>query len=242
MKKLILTVAFLLLISTFVNADFNFNKITDNISEFTLPNGLKFVLLEDHSVPIATFVTYVNVGSSDEQIGIYGISHFLEHMAFKGTKELGTNNYKAEQKAFQRMDDLFLKIQAEKNAITPDKAKLEAWEKEFKGLMKEVEKYVNVSELDKFLTLHGSQNLNAGTSTDSTVYFYSLPSNKVELWAYLESDRFVNGIFREFHKEKALSKKRDGSASKTTPSVNWWKKPWPWPLKTTLTVSTPSVP
>ncbi|UCH98375.1 MAG: insulinase family protein, partial [Candidatus Aminicenantes bacterium] len=104
MKKLTCFFVCLMLLSFFVFADFDFSKIKDNISEFTLPNGLKFILLEDHSVPIATFMTYVNVGGSDERIGIWGISHFLEHMAFKGTSEIGTNNIQAERKLMKKMD------------------------------------------------------------------------------------------------------------------------------------------
>ena len=96
MRKFVSFVVLLFVCCLFVSADFDFSKIKNRVSEFTLPNGLKFILIEDHSVPIASFVTYANVGGSDERIGIYGISHFLEHLAFKGTSEIGAKNYKAE--------------------------------------------------------------------------------------------------------------------------------------------------
>ena len=71
MRKFISFVVMLFVLCLFVSADFDFSKIKDRVSEFTLPNGLKFILIEDHSVPIASFVTYANVGGSDERIGIY---------------------------------------------------------------------------------------------------------------------------------------------------------------------------
>ena len=84
MRKFIGVFILLVLFSSVAFADFDFSKIKDNVSEFTLPNGLKFILLEDHSVPIATFMTYVNVGGSDERIGIWGISHFVHALSNLG--------------------------------------------------------------------------------------------------------------------------------------------------------------
>ncbi|MCK4944010.1 MAG: insulinase family protein, partial [Candidatus Aminicenantes bacterium] len=114
MKKIVGLVVLVFVLSLFVHAGFDFSKIKDRVSEFTLPNGLKFILIEDHSVPIASFVTYANVGATDERIGIYGISHFLEHLAFKGTSEIGTNNAKAEKKILDKMDVVYDQILAEK--------------------------------------------------------------------------------------------------------------------------------
>ena len=110
MKKFLCFFVIVLIVCIQVSAGYNFTKIKEKVSEFTLDNGLKFLLLEDHSVPIASFITYVNVGGSDERIGIYGISHFLEHMAFKGTPEIGTTDFKAEKKILARMDIIFEKI------------------------------------------------------------------------------------------------------------------------------------
>lgn len=204
MKKQIYVLILLIMFSISLPAEFDFSKIKNRISEFTLPNGLKFILLEDHSVPIASFVTYANVGASDERIGIYGVSHFLEHMAFKGTTEIGTTNYKAEQKLFQQMDEIFEKVLAERTNIKPDQDKIKQWDDELEKLKKEADKYVVANEFNAILKEHGGTGLNAGTSMDSTVYYFSLPSNRVELWAYLESSRFKDPVFREFYKEREV--------------------------------------
>ncbi len=180
----------------------DFSKIRGQVSEFTLDNGLKFILLEDHSVPIATFVTWANVGASDERIGIYGISHMLEHLAFKGTTEVGTTDAVAEKKILDKMDAVYDRLLEEKAALQPDESKIAALDRELKELGEQAGKYVVTNELDTLLKKHGGVGLNAGTSADSTVYFFSLPSNKAELWAHLESSRFTDPVLREFYKEK----------------------------------------
>jgi predicted Zn-dependent peptidase len=204
MKKQIFIFVLLILFSMSVSADFDFSKIKNRISEFTLPNGLKFILMEDHSVPIASFVTYANAGASDERIGIYGISHFLEHMAFKGTSEVGTKDYKVEKKLFAKMDATFEKILVEKNSINPDREKIKQWTEELEKLKEEAAEVVNSNEFDTIVKRNGGVGLNAFTNWDRTIYFFSLPSNRLELWAYLESSRFTNPVFREFYKEREV--------------------------------------
>lgn len=217
MKKLVCIFVFLAVFSVFNFAAYDFSKIKNNVSEFTLPNGLKFILVEDHSVPIATFITHVNVGGSDERIGIWGISHFLEHMAFKGTSEIGTTDIKAERKLMSQLDALFNKIIAEKGNPSPDKAKIEKMEKEFAELKEKAATYVVPNEYTNILKANGVVGLNAGTSKDYTVYFYSLPSNRLELWAYLESSRFTDPVFREFHKERGVIKEERRTRTENNP-------------------------
>jgi predicted Zn-dependent peptidase len=146
-------------------------------------------------------MTYVNAGGSDERIGIWGISHFLEHMAFKGTSEVGTNNIKAEKKVLAKMDTLFNQLLAEKNSLHPDQEKVKKMEAELEKLQKEASQYA-VDEFDNILKQNGGVGMNAFTSKDATVYLVSLPSNRIELWAYLESSRFSDPVFREFYKER----------------------------------------
>ena len=217
MRKLTCLLLSLMLSFSFVFAGFDFSSITDNISEFTLPNGLKFILLEDHSVPIATFMTYVNVGGSDERIGIWGISHFLEHMAFKGTSEIGTTDYRAEQKILEKLDAAFDRLMAEKDSLNPDPEKIKKGQEELAELQKEAGKYVAINEFDQILQKNGAVGMNAGTSKDSTIYFFSLPSNRIELWAYLESSRFIDPVFREFYKEKDVIKEERRVRTENSP-------------------------
>ncbi len=218
MKRVVIVILLISVPLFFLSgAGFDFSKVKERVSEFTLSNGLKFILLEDHSVPIVSFVTYANVGGSDERIGIYGISHFLEHLAFKGTTEIGTGNAKKEKKIMDEMDRLFVRIVEEKDKINPDKNSIELLEKRFEVLRKEASKFVIPNEFDTILKRNGGVGLNAGTSNDYTVYFYSLPSNKVELWAYLESGRFADPVFREFYKEREVIKEERRLRTENSP-------------------------
>jgi predicted Zn-dependent peptidase len=192
------------LFQVIIAKSFDFNSIKERVFVFTLENGLKFLLLEDHSVPIVSFVIHVDVGTCDEQVGIYGITHFLEHMAFKGTHEIGTTNYKLETVILDQMDELFRQIQTEKNKIRPDADFIQKLEKELLKLQKDAGLYGVPNEFDILLEAQGATGINAGTGADKTIYYYSFPANKIELWAYMESSRFINPVFREFYKEREV--------------------------------------
>jgi predicted Zn-dependent peptidase len=147
-----------------------------------------------------SFLTYADVGGADEPDGKTGVAHFLEHLAFKGTTRIGTKDYKAEKPLLDRLDQLFEEIQAAKAAgkeaeVTKLQAEFTKVESEATGLAKQ-------NELGQIVEQAGGVGLNAATSTDATVYFYSFPSNKLELWMSLESERFLEPVFREFYKEK----------------------------------------
>jgi predicted Zn-dependent peptidase len=202
MKKQLFLTVFCLSALALAAAEADFSRIKSRISEFTLENGLKFILLEDHSVPIVSFVTYANAGASDERIGIYGISHILEHLAFKGTSEIGSRDYQAEKKVLERMAVAYDRILAEKGQLRPDAAKVEKLQKDLEILNNEASAFIVENEFGTILKANGAVGLNASTSADATVYYYSLPANKIELWAYLESSRFTDPVLREFYKEK----------------------------------------
>ncbi len=217
MRKYVIVLVLLVLLSTLIFPAFDFSKIKDKISEFTLPNGLKFILLEDHSIPIASFITYVNVGGSDERIGIWGISHFLEHMAFKGTSEIGTTDIDAEKKILDQMDAIFEQIRDEKNSLNPDQEKIKKLEEKLTTLVKEASKFVVASDFETLYKRNGGEGMNAGTGKDQTMYFISLPSNRAELWAYMESSRFKDPVFREFYKERDVIKEERRLARENSP-------------------------
>jgi predicted Zn-dependent peptidase len=178
-------------------------KFETRMTTFVLPNGLKFLVLERHEAPVVSFHTYADVGSVDEVKGITGLAHLFEHMAFKGTRTIGTRDYKAEAKAMAKIDELFDAIRAERRkGDKADKNRLEELQKEFEQAQQEAQKYIVHDEYEEILTRTGGEGFNAYTSEDATQYIVSLPSNKVELWALLESDRFRNPVLREFYKEK----------------------------------------
>jgi len=196
-------VALMLLLAAVPCARAGFEDLEQEVKEIVLDNGLHILLLERHDVPIFSFWTYVNVGGVDEEIGKTGIAHMFEHMAFKGTQELGTTDYKKESKVLAEMDDVYAKLQAERfkgDLADPDRiAELEG---EFEGFQEEANSFVETNAFSKLVEEQGAVGLNAFTSFDATQYFYSMPSNKLELWVVLESDRFISPVLREFYKER----------------------------------------
>jgi predicted Zn-dependent peptidase len=173
------------------------------MTEFTLDNGLKFLVLERHEAPVVSFHTYADVGAVDEVRGITGLAHLFEHMAFKGTTTIGTENYKAEKKAMAKIDEAFLALKLERRkGDQADKARIEQLESQFKQAQEEEQKYLVHDEYEEVFSREGSAGFNAYTSEDATQYIVSLPSNKAELWMVMESDRFANAVLREFYKEK----------------------------------------
>ena len=186
------------------------------MTEVTLDNGLKFLVLERHEAPVVSFHTYADVGSVDEVKGITGLAHLFEHMAFKGTKTVGTKDYEAEAKAMAKIDEVFLAMKAERRkGDRADKARLEELQKQFKEAQEEAQKYMVHDEFEEAYVREGGAGFNAYTSWDATQYIVSLPSNKVELWMSMESERFANPVLREFYKEKdvVMEERRLGTES-----------------------------
>lgn len=257
--------------------------LENQIQEFTLDNGVHFIVLEKHDVPVFSFRTYVNVGSANEVRGITGLSHILEHMAFKGTPEIGTSDYKREIKAMAAEDAAFQqfkqarlellprieKLQAKHDRLTgglspqdqeafaevegalhdlgadvkvdpsgrltivhapgqesettenfdlqgdqlaavnfyvdeirPLEQDFAAREKAFEEAKEAARQFVVTNEFGQIIEENGGNNLNASTSSDVTRYHYDFPSNRLELWAYLEGSRMGNPVLREFYTEK----------------------------------------
>ena len=174
------------------------SEFEKKVTEFTLPNGLHFIIVERHQAPVVSFNTYVNAGSVDDPRGKTGIAHMMEHMAFKGTETIGTKDGPAEKKALEDVErayDRLIAVQKKKGDVKTAEAPLEA-------AMKKAESYVVDSEYDKIVEQNGGVGLNAGTSEDATNYYYSFPANRTELWFLLESERFLRPVFREFYKER----------------------------------------
>lgn len=173
------------------------------VTGFTLENGLHFIVLERHEAPVVSFHTFANVGSANEVKGITGMAHMFEHMAFKGSKTVGTTDYGAEARAIAKVDSTFLALKVERRkGDQADPEKLKALEERFKQAQEEAEQYLVHDEFEEALIRAGSSGLNASTSWDATRYMLSLPSNKVELWMSLESERFLDPVLREFYKER----------------------------------------
>src|ERR1700680_4215840 len=101
------------------------------VTEFTLPNGLRFLIIERHEAPVVSFHTYVNVGSVDDPSGETGIAHMFEHMAFKGTPTIGTKNWPKEKAALNEVESAFDRLDQERRKLLrADPKKIEALQSE----------------------------------------------------------------------------------------------------------------
>lgn len=167
-----------------------------------LANGWTFIIVERPTAPVFSFTTIADVGSAQEVPGITGLAHMFEHMAFKGTPNIGTTDYAAEKKALDALEASYQAWQAERLSPKPDAKKLETLQADFRAKQQEAARYVAHNEFDDVLTREGGTGMNASTGADDTNYYYSLPANKVELFAFLESERFAHPVFREFYEER----------------------------------------
>lgn len=173
------------------------------VTQFTLPNGLTFLVIERHEAPVVSFHTYVNAGAVDDPKGHTGLAHMFEHMAFKGTTTIGTKNWPAEKKALDAIEKIYDRLDAERNkGFRADQAKIQAIQNELKAAIAAADELVEPQEFDRIIESNGGVGMNASTGEDSTNYFYSFPANRLELWFLLESDRFLHPVFREFYKER----------------------------------------
>lgn len=204
-KRFLLQLALFIAVIALVSLSFQaqtFETIKSKVKVRVLKNGMKFLVLERHEAPVVSFHVYADVGSANESYGITGISHLLEHMAFKGTKIVGTKDYKAEAKILEELDALYDQIKREKAKANPDSEEIKKMEEKFDTIRKKAKEYVINNEYFDMLMKEGDRGINAYTSTDATQYINSLPSNKLEYWMSMTSDRFLNPIFREFFKER----------------------------------------
>lgn len=178
------------------------DQVAQQVSEFTLDNGMKFILLERHQAPVVSCMLYAKVGAVNEADGQTGAAHYLEHLAFKGSTRIGTRDYTAEKPILDQMDAAFdAFLVAEANGQTEE---AEAFQLQLEELRQQAATYVIQNQYGQIIDQAGGVGLNATTGADATRYFYSLPSNKLELWMSLESERFLEPVFREFYEEKEV--------------------------------------
>jgi len=179
--------------------------LADRVVERRLSNGLQLLMVERHQAPIVSFSIAYKVGGVNERPGITGVAHLYEHMAFKGTQTLGTKDYRREALTLQRMDEAWTNLRKEREkGPEADPKALSALEERFRDLQTEGETYVVPNEIGEIYERNGAVGLNASTGKDLTRYVVSLPSNRMELWAAIESDRMAHSVLREFYKEKSV--------------------------------------
>ena len=167
-----------------------------NVIHYTLDNGLQVFMSVNKDVPrIQTYIA-VRVGSKNDPSESTGLSHYLEHLMFKGTNHFGTLDWAKEQEQLKKIEALY-----EVYNHTTDPAKRKQIYHEIDSVSYEASKYAIPNEYDKMMSMIGAQGTNAFTSNDMTVYQEDIPSNEVERWLKIEGERFANPVFRLFHTE-----------------------------------------
>jgi predicted Zn-dependent peptidase len=205
MQRYLIAIVFVL--SSIVLASVAFaqdvNSFAKRITVKKLANGLTLIICERPEAPVFSFFTLVDAGSAQDPMRATGLAHMFEHMAFKGTDQIGTKDYAAEKPALSKVEVAYAAYIAERDKdVGRDQAKLAQLEKAWKDAIAEADKYVVSNEFGKIVEQNGGEGMNAFTNYDETAYHYSFPENRLELWAYLESERFLHPVLREFYKER----------------------------------------
>ena len=203
MKNCTINIAALLLVICTLAFAQDVASFEKRVTVKKLPNGLTLVICERPEAPVFSFFTLVDAGSVQDPMRATGLAHMFEHMAFKGTDKIGTTNYPAEKAALEKVETAYAAYRAERDkSVGQDEAKLKQLEKAWKDAIAEADKYVVPNQFGKIVEQNGGEDMNAFTNLDETAYHYSFPENRLELWAYLESERFLHPVMREFYKER----------------------------------------
>lgn len=171
------------------------------VTRHVLPNGMRFLIVPFGDAPVVATYMQFQVGGVDDPKGQTGVAHLLEHMMFKGTTTLGTTDYEAEKPVLDALNALWKQLDRAR-AEGADAATLDALLAQIATKRAEHERFVVKNELTEIYERCGGTGLNASTSNDSTQYYVQLPSNQLEVWARVESDRIQNPVFREFYSER----------------------------------------
>ncbi|HAV64575.1 MAG TPA: insulinase family protein [Verrucomicrobiales bacterium] len=223
------------------------------VKEVTLANGMRLLMVERRDNPAIAGGWVAHVGSANERPGITGIAHLFEHMMFKGTPTLGTKDYEKDQQIIaeqERVRELMREEEANMRAMwrrgeitdlqDPDQhtARYRELAAEFKQLVEAQRELLVKNEFDRIYTTAGASGMNAFTSDDLTGYFINVPANKLELWMWMESERLLRPVFREFYAERDVVFEERRMRTESTPigkaaeahlSMFWQSHPYSWP-------------
>lgn len=217
------------------------------VREHTLSNGMRLLLVERHDKPTISTAWIVRAGSANEQPGMTGLAHLFEHMLFKGSKTIGSRDIKRDLEINAAQDRLQAEIRKEESILrqkelageVADMRDPKARSPRHQQLVEEMEKLVKEQqdllvkdEFSKIYTQAGATNLNAFTYQDATCYIVTVPANRLELWAWMESERLLQPVFREFYKERRLRTESTptGKFEETFESMVWMAHPYHWPV------------
>lgn len=224
------------------------------VEEHTLSNGMKLLMIERHHSPAVAGGWVARVGSVNERPGITGIAHLFEHMMFKGTPTIGTSDAKRDAEIIEQQEQVRDAMRREEtkmrlavrrgeidDMVKPEN-KTERYrelEAQFKELIAAQRKVLVKNEFDRIYTTAGASGMNAFTSNDMTGYFITVPANKLELWAWMESERLLRPVFREFYAERDVVFEERRMRTESTPlgkfqesleALFWESHPYGWPV------------
>lgn len=198
--------------------------LEERVREHTMKNGMKLLMVERHTSPTISAWIRFRVGSVDERSDERGLAHLLEHMLFKGTRTLGTTDYAAEKTLLDKIEEtaqLLMLEQAKRDK--GDAARIAELRKELDRLEAAAGKFVVKEEFAQIYAKNGGAGYNAFTSRDGTTYLINLPSNKLELWAVIESDRMRNAVLREFYTERNVVMEERRRSAEAEPMGKLWE-------------------
>ena len=188
--------------------------LADRVVEQKLANGLTVLMVERHQTPVVSLNMTFRVGGVNEQVGQTGLAHLYEHMAFKGTRTVGTKDYEKERPILEELFRVGTELEQRqrelarknvgKSAGPEERTAIEGLQKRFTELQEKAGQFVAGNEMALLYQRHGGVGLNASTGKDLTRYTISLPANRLPLWAALEADRMAHPVLREFYKERGV--------------------------------------
>ncbi|MBI5637431.1 MAG: insulinase family protein [Nitrospinae bacterium] len=179
------------------------SSLEGRVKEYRLKNGLHLIVLQRSGAP--TFAAYIRflVGGVDEQTGQAGVAHILEHMLFKGSKRIGTADWKKEEPLIAKVEKLGAAYDAEKlKGAKADPKKLDTLKADLQKALDAERKFIRGDEISEIYQSNGGQGFNAFTAQDTTTYLIKLPANRFELWAWMEADRLKEPVLREYYAER----------------------------------------
>lgn len=194
-------------------------NLEEKVHARTLNNGLTVLLIERHGAPVFSTIYGFKVGSVDEIEGITGTAHLFEHMAFKGTPKIGTSDFEKEKPIMEKVNQVGREWSLELvKGEQADKDKLARLRAELTRLEAEQKKFIVKDEIDVIYSNVGGTGLNAGTGTDQTMYYISLPSNQLERFCLVESERIRNTVLREFYTERSVIQEERKQTTDASPA------------------------
>jgi predicted Zn-dependent peptidase len=210
--------ALLLLILGSIAAPAFAQNLEQRVSARTLANGLTVLIVERHEAPVFSTVYGFKVGAVDEITGITGTAHLFEHMAFKGTPRIGTSDFEKEKPIMEQANKVGRELSLELlKGPRGDQEKIKSLRAQLDVLDKQQKQFIVKDEIDQIYNNAGGVGLNASTGADVTQYYISLPSNRLELFCLVESERMKNAVLREFYTERSVIQEERKQTTEAVP-------------------------